>query len=91
MRLSEHLALTAPVLTIAYFKTESYSFLLGLLLGSILIDVDHVFEFWHDNGFSLKISKFFSFCNSGVNSRFFIVLHSYELVLLLFLVYEINN
>lgn len=91
MRLSEHAALTAPVFAVAYFKTGSYPFLLGLFLGSILIDVDHLFEFWHDNGFSLKITRFFSFCNSGVNTRFFIVLHSYELVLLLALAYLYNN
>ena len=49
----------------------------------ILIDVDHLIEFWIDRGFSLNIASFFEYGNSGTNTRHVILLHSIEIMLIL--------
>lgn len=68
---------------IAYFgATRSVSAGLCCLLAGVLIDTDHWIEYWHDCGINLNVKRMFQFCNSGTNSRFFILFHSYELILL---------
>ncbi len=81
MTLTSHIISIVPVACLAYGETGSLAVIAGLVMGGILIDVDHVLEFWYDNRFSLNLSKFFSYCNSGINSRFFIFFHSYEIVI----------
>lgn len=85
MNIEYHILATIPAATGVYFVTFSPLCCAGMLVGGILIDVDHILEFWYDCGFSLSICRFFSFCNSGINSKIFVPLHSGEFVVILIL------
>jgi hypothetical protein len=83
MNLEYHAAVTLPLAGGAYSLTGSGHIVAGVIAGGILIDVDHLIEFWFDEGFSLDVKKFFTYGNSGVNTRFFILFHSFELLFLI--------
>lgn len=85
MRLSAHIVLTIPIVVVFYAITKSLNGTIGVFISGILIDVDHFLEFWHDCRFNLDIGKFFEFGNRGIHTRHFILLHSYELLLLFFI------
>lgn len=80
MTVDKHIASSIPLAVTAYVVTGSYWAVLGAIIGSVLIDVDHWIEFWWDCGFSINVKKFFKFGNSGVNTLQFIFLHSVELI-----------
>jgi hypothetical protein len=46
----------------------------------MLVDVDHIFDFWLDRGLSLSPAEFFDFCYRGTSHRFFAIFHGYEFV-----------
>ena len=87
--MSNHIICTCPLAVLSYKITQSSALVAGLFMGGVLIDTDHLIEFWYDNGLSLNIHKFFAYANKGVNSRFFIIFHSYELILILFVISRI--
>lgn len=80
MRLEAHVAATAPLMGLAWAQGAAWPFLAGLVLGGVLVDADHVVEFWHDCGFSLSPSRFFAYGNSGTNSLHVVFLHSFEVL-----------
>lgn len=85
MRLSAHVVLTVPVAAIFYGITKSWLGFMGVFITGVLLDVDHWFEYWHDRGMNLNIVEFFKYGNSGLNTRHYIILHSYELFCLMFI------
>lgn len=91
MRLSVHIALTVPVAAIFYGITKSWCGSMGVFITGVLVDVDHLLEYWHDRGIKLNIPEFFKYGNSGINTRHFIVFHSYELLVILLLCMQIST
>ena len=85
MKVENHLITTALVSGVFYLATKSWQPAIGLFIGGVLIDLDHLIEFWYDNGLSFNIPGFFAYSNKGINSRYFIFLHSYELLIVLLL------
>lgn len=83
MKLTSHIIATTPLAGLSFVFTKSLEASAGLVLGGILIDIDHLLEFWYDRGFSLNMRDFFSFGNNGAATHFFILLHSYEFFFLL--------
>ncbi len=49
-------------------------------LMGVLIDLDHLFDFWLNRGFSLSPRKFFEFCYYGTSKKFYDLLHGYEFI-----------
>ena len=87
MRISSHVISTFPLIILTYAFTKSVQCVLGVSI-TLLVDTVHWLEFWHDNGLEFKLKKFFTFCNQGACNRFFLLLHSYELLILLFVLYR---
>lgn len=85
MKASIHVITTVPVSALSYGMTTSWKCAIGVLIVGILIDIDHVLEFWHDNRLSFDVQKFFKYGNSGVNTRQYVVFHSYEIIPFLFI------
>ena len=83
MNLSAHVISSLPLALASYMFAHSLSAAAGVLIGGVLIDVDHVVEFWYDRGISFNVHSFFSYAQSGVNSRFFVIFHSIELLFLM--------
>lgn len=82
MNIEKHIAATIPIAAVSYGITKSLGFAAGVVVGGILIDVDHLVEYWLDCGFSLNVRKFFKYGNSGTNSHHILLFHSVELVLI---------
>lgn len=74
-----------------YSITGSFELALAGFLSGTIIDVDHIIEYWNDKGFDLNVTCFFAYCKSGKNSYFFIILHSFELIAIIFLISAIMN
>lgn len=85
MTLSKHIILTIPVAAASCVISGSWESFAGVVIGGILIDVDHFVEFWHDHGFSFNIGKFFRAGNSGKQTMHYVFLHSYELTFFSFM------
>lgn len=86
MKLTTHAIFSIPLGCLCYGITRSFESVVGVIIGGILIDLDHFLEFWYDNGFALSVKKFFLYCNHGNCTRFFIIFHSYELILLFLII-----
>jgi hypothetical protein len=56
---------------------------LSCFLAGVLVDLDHLLDFWLNRGFSLSPKKFFDFCYFGTTTRFLDILHGYEFIPLL--------
>jgi hypothetical protein len=56
------------------------------LLAGILIDIDHVFDYYSQRGVTLKIKKIYVWCAETEYNFLFLWLHSLELVILLWLI-----
>lgn len=83
MRLEAHLATSLPLAGAAYLATGSLGAVAGILLGGVLIDADHLLEFWIDTPYRLNLRQFFRYGNSGTNTKIIVFLHSYELLFIL--------
>ena len=84
MDFSEHVALSLPVglgLSLATGKPE-----LGLAfaVGGILIDLDHLPDYWREKGFTLSLAKLNGHFSGRDPVRLFLVLHGWEFCALLF-------
>ena len=65
-------------ISIAYFKSFGYaavSFLAG-----VLIDLDHIIDYYLNYGFTFNIKKIYNSCLAISLKRLYIVFHSYELI-----------
>ncbi len=49
----------------------------------ILVDLDHFPDYWFSHGFSLRIKHFMESCYEGRLQRFFLLMHSIELLFVL--------
>lgn len=91
MNLTTHIVTSAIYAGGIYSITSSPNLAATGFLSGVLIDVDHVIEYWYENGLDFSIKRFFSFCNSGKNSNFFIAFHSMEFICLIYLLFFALN
>lgn len=85
MRTTAHICASSAAAGAAYALTGSAGLSVSCLLSGVLLDVDHVVDFFllADEPFTFK--GFFSWCHEMRWTRIYLVLHSYELYLLLLL------
>lgn len=62
------------------------SFSLAVALSGVLIDVDHLIEYWLDTGLNVSVKKFFEYSQRGQFTRYVFIFHSFEFVLLLWVI-----
>ena len=65
------------VLSIAYFSSIGYAAI--SFLAGILIDVDHIVDYYLNYGLTLDIRKIYNSCLAMNLKRLYLVFHSYEL------------
>ncbi|MEA1926868.1 MAG: hypothetical protein U9N73_01575 [Candidatus Auribacterota bacterium] len=81
MKLHHHTALSLFSSIILYFFTRSFSAAAACFLSGIFIDLDHFFEYFYAFGFrDISLRKFFQAADDHAYQKFFLFLHSYELV-----------
>lgn len=85
MRVLGHTAISVIIGGISYNHTRSLSGFLWVLTAGILIDMDHYIDYIRNRGFSFNIKKVHNTCRYGYLNfkKITLILHSYELLILL--------
>jgi len=88
MKISHHLcAGAAAAIPVYLLSDQSLILSVGFLAANSLIDLDHFFDYWHDHRKLLDIKRFIRACYSSDFRHFIVVLHSYELIVLFWIMY----
>lgn len=91
MRLSEHIGVSFSLSTIIFALTKNYLFALSSFLSGVFIDFDHFFDYFKSEGFKLDLNDFFHRCENFGVKKFYLLLHSYELLLLFGLIISLTS
>jgi hypothetical protein len=87
MGIPGHILTSVTVIGIVFGATHSISLSLGVASGSLLLDADHLLDyFFIDEQRSLNPIQFFKYYRKGFPLRRALVLHSYELLIILLIV-----
>jgi len=86
MKLSEHLGISFSLSAVFFALTKDYSLALSSFLAGVLIDLDHFFDYFKSEGIKFNLNDFFHRCENFEIKKFYLLSHSYELLLLLVLV-----
>jgi hypothetical protein len=79
-----HVIISAAVLGAAYAVTRSTAFALAVAGGSLLLDIDHLFDYWLiDRQYSLNPVRFFRYYGDSFPLKRLLFFHSYEVLALL--------
>ncbi|MDD5135784.1 MAG: hypothetical protein PHX20_04960 [Candidatus Omnitrophica bacterium] len=68
-------------LFLAYFRSVGYAAI--CFLSGVLIDGDHIIDYYLNRGLTLNILKIYKCCLTNSLKKIYVILHSYELVLFL--------
>jgi hypothetical protein len=83
MRLTEHIAASAAASAGIYAVTKSPEMAVCSFLTGVLIDVDHLLDYWLEKSFDLNIARFFKTCNECNFTITRLYFHSIEVVIVL--------
>lgn len=83
MKLRYHIIATTTISSVVYYVSDSITAFVSSIIGGILIDVDHLLDYYRQEGFNLKIKYFFGWCYKLKWNTLVVPLHSIELVLIL--------
>jgi len=84
MGIAGHVATSAAVLGVVFAVTNSMGFALGAAGGSLLLDIDHVLDYWLiDHQHSLNPVRFLNYYSRNLPLRRLLLLHSYEVLTVL--------
>lgn len=91
MRLKGHIIITLTISGILYFIYNSFSVFISSLIGGILIDIDHLLDYYIHRGMDFKIRDFFNWCYENQWDTLILFFHSIELMFILWLIISIFN
>ncbi|MDA8130114.1 MAG: hypothetical protein M0011_01285 [Elusimicrobia bacterium] len=83
MRTAAHVLASSTAAGAAYALTGSAAMTASCLLSGIFLDVDHLLDFWLLSGEKFTPGGFLSWCHELRWKKIYLLLHSYELFLLL--------
>ena len=78
MDFTEHLALSAAGSAALYLATGDASAAAAFSVAGVLIDGDHVLDYWRETGFNLRRQAFLDFFSIGRPRHLLIPLHGWE-------------
>jgi hypothetical protein len=78
MDFSEHLALSAAGSAALYLATGDVAAALAFSVTGVLVDSDHVWDYWRETGFNLRRQAFLDFFAVGRPRHLLIPLHGWE-------------
>lgn len=85
MKLKHHLAISTGVSGIVYYFSESWGLTITSLIAGVLIDLDHLIDYFLNEGLKLDVKDFFKFYREERYRRLTIIFHGWEWLILLFL------
>jgi hypothetical protein len=69
----------------AYKKTKKTEYLILAIFVSFAIDADHLIDYWIAYGFNLNFLRFIKLDFFKINNKVFVPLHSWEIILTIFI------
>lgn len=78
MKVSQHIAVSLPVAGGVYAVSGSWQMAAASVAGGVLVDVDHLLDYFIEYGAHFSIKNFFSSFPEGRYRRIFIPLHGWE-------------
>jgi len=84
MRVEHHLTISAGISGIIYYLSRSWELTTSSFLAGVLIDIDHVIDYFLNEGIKLNIKDFFRFYRDERYKRLTIVFHAWEWLIFLF-------
>ncbi len=91
MKVSEHIGVSFSLSTMVFALTKNYLFALSSFLSGTLIDFDHFFDYFKSAGIKFNLNDFFNRCENLQIEKIYLLLHSYELLLLLLLLTHLTS
>lgn len=82
MKFPEHLGISLSLSAIIFAFTENYPLASSSFLAGIVIDFDHFFDYFRSEGIKFDLYDFFHRCENCGIKKFYLLLHSYELLFL---------
>jgi hypothetical protein len=86
MKLIKHVAVTLPVSAAVYYLFHSFPAFFGSLVGGVLIDIDHLFDYFIHEGINFRVRYFFEWCYKNKWNRITLVFHSIEVLFALWVI-----
>ena len=87
MKLAHHTLISVMLSPLVYLFSRSLTAARACFGAGILIDIYHFFEFFYKFGFRrISLKRFFRAAENHEYDRFFLLFHSYELALILWLI-----
>jgi dolichol kinase len=83
VRPSAHAAVSGIISIYLWIHFRSFTCAVVSFLAGVLIDLDHLIDFYTNHRFTLSIKRIYCACLRLRCKRLYIVLHSYELIALL--------
>ncbi|MDD5432986.1 MAG: hypothetical protein PHO70_08425 [Candidatus Omnitrophica bacterium] len=81
-----HIVCTAVVSSVVYLFFKSFSAFVISFVSGVLIDVDHIFDYYLQERPTLKLREIYSWCINKRFSLLFLFFHSLELIVLLWVI-----
>ncbi len=82
MKLHHHAAFSATISLFLYMIFKSWYLSIACLLSGIFIDLDHLIDYFREQGWPFRIKKFFQICDEAQFNRIILFFHGWEWVLL---------
>lgn len=86
IRVSGHIICSLTISGIIYFIFRSLPLFFVSLLTGVLIDIDHVIDYYMQESFTLKIKNIYCWCFEARSKFFFLFFHSFELIFLFWVI-----
>ncbi len=83
MKLKQHIATSLLFSAFLYAISKSWIIFGSSLISGVLIDLDHVLDYFMAYGINIRIKQFFEVCHNLKIPRARLIFHSWELLFLL--------
>ncbi|OGX28477.1 MAG: hypothetical protein A2879_05550 [Omnitrophica WOR_2 bacterium RIFCSPHIGHO2_01_FULL_49_10] len=92
MKLHNHILASTTVGGISYYIFGSWQISVTVFLSGIFIDLDHILDYFlYEKKIKLDIKDFFYKCEALILNKVYLLLHSYELIIILAILAYFTN
>mgnify|MGYP005629655007 FL=1 len=83
MKLKQHITISLFFSAFLYTISKSWIIFSSSLISGVLIDIDHILDYFMAYGINIRIKQFFEVCHNLKIPRVRLIFHSWELLFLL--------
>jgi hypothetical protein len=91
MKLEHHTAISVVIAGILYMIFKSWSLAISSLLTGILIDLDHLFDYFFIHNTRFNIKDFFDYFYEERHQKLVMIFHGWEWLILLGIIAKLTN